>query len=66
VSSAVEIQREMAERKEELSDDRKMKYRIGVNPGDVYRVRDQKLSYAAVPGNNSEHFAAYPHLCAAI
>ena len=35
VSSAVEIQREMAERNEELPDDRKMEYRIGVNLGDV-------------------------------
>jgi len=35
VSSVVEIQREMAERNEELPDDRKMEYRIGVNLGDV-------------------------------
>ena len=35
VSSEVEIQREMAERNEELPDDRKMEYRIGVNLGDV-------------------------------
>jgi adenylate cyclase len=35
VDCAVEIQREMAERNEELPDDRKMEYRIGVNLGDV-------------------------------
>ena len=41
VSSAVEIQREMAERNEELSDDRKMEYRIGVNLGDVIEEGDR-------------------------
>ena len=35
VNCAVEIQRELAERNEELADERKMKFRIGVNSGDV-------------------------------
>jgi len=35
VDCAVEIQREMAERNAELSNDRKMEYRIGVNLGEV-------------------------------
>jgi adenylate cyclase len=35
VNCAVEIQRELAERNEELSDNRKMQFRIGVNLGDV-------------------------------
>jgi adenylate cyclase len=41
VSCAVEIQREMAERNEELPDDRKMEYRIGVNLGDVIEEGDR-------------------------
>jgi adenylate cyclase len=35
VNCAVEIQRELAERNEKLSEDRKMQFRIGVNLGDV-------------------------------
>ena len=35
VTGAVEIQRELAERNVELSDERKMHFRIGVNVGDV-------------------------------
>ena len=35
VNCAVEIQRELAERNEELSTERKMEFRIGVNSGDV-------------------------------
>lgn len=35
VSCAVEIQRELAERNQELSDERRMDFRIGVNLGDV-------------------------------
>ena len=35
VNCAVEIQRELAERNSDLPDDRKMKFRIGVNLGDV-------------------------------
>jgi TolB-like protein/class 3 adenylate cyclase len=35
VNCAVEIQRELAERNEELPDNRKMQFRIGVNLGDV-------------------------------
>jgi len=35
VNSAVEIQRELAERNAELPDDRRMDFRIGVNRGDV-------------------------------
>jgi adenylate cyclase len=41
VNCAVEIQREMAERNEELPDDRKMEYRIGVNLGDVIEEGDR-------------------------
>ena len=41
VDCAVEIQREMAERNEELPDDRKMEYRIGVNLGDVIKEGDR-------------------------
>jgi len=41
VECAVEIQREMAERNEELPDDRKMEYRIGVNLGDVIEEGDR-------------------------
>ena len=35
VNCAVEIQRELAERNEDLPDNRKMQFRIGVNLGDV-------------------------------
>ena len=35
VNCAVEIQRELAERNAELSEDRRMEYRIGINLGDV-------------------------------
>jgi len=35
VKSAVEIQRELAERNAELPDDRRMDFRIGINLGDV-------------------------------
>jgi TolB-like protein/class 3 adenylate cyclase/Flp pilus assembly protein TadD len=35
VNCAVEIQRELAERNAELSEDRRMKFRIGINLGDV-------------------------------
>ena len=35
VSGAVEIQRELAEKNTELSDDRRMDFRIGINLGDV-------------------------------
>lgn len=35
VNCAVEVQRELAERNEELTADRKMEFRIGVNSGDV-------------------------------
>ena len=41
VDCAVEIQREMAERNEELPDNRKMEYRIGVNLGDVIEEGDR-------------------------
>ncbi len=37
VNCAVEIQWELAERNEELADERKMKFRIGVNSGDVIK-----------------------------
>jgi TolB-like protein len=36
VNCAVEIQRELAERNAELPEERRMKFRIGVNLGDVY------------------------------
>jgi len=36
VNCAVEIQRELAERNAELPEERRMKYRIGVNLGDVF------------------------------
>jgi adenylate cyclase len=41
VDCAVEIQREMAERNAELSDERKMEYRIGVNLGEVIEETDR-------------------------
>ncbi len=41
VQCAVEIQRELAERNEELSEDRKMVFRIGVNLGDVVEEKDR-------------------------
>ena len=40
VTGAVEIQRELAGRNTELSDERKMNFRIGVNVGDVVTVGD--------------------------
>lgn len=43
VNCAVEIQRELAERNEELADERKMKFRIGVNSGDV--IQDGERIY---------------------
>ncbi len=42
VNSAVEIQRELAERNAELSDDRRMDFRIGINLGDVV-VKDDVI-----------------------
>jgi len=41
VTGAVEIQRELAERNAELSDERKMHFRIGVNIGDVVDNEDR-------------------------
>ena len=41
VNCAVEIQRELAERNEELSYERKMQFRIGVNVGDVVEDEDR-------------------------
>jgi adenylate cyclase len=41
VTGAVEIQRELAERNNELSDERKMHFRIGVNVGDVVEEEDR-------------------------
>jgi len=41
VNCAVEVQRELAERNEELSADRKMEFRIGVNSGDVVQEGDR-------------------------
>ena len=42
VNCAVEIQRELAERNEELADERKMKFRIGINSGDVIQ-EDERI-----------------------
>ena len=42
VTAAVEIQRELAERNEKLSDQRRMHFRIGVNLGDVL-IKDGEL-----------------------
>jgi TolB-like protein/Tfp pilus assembly protein PilF len=42
VSSAVEIQRELAEHNDELSDDRRMDFRVGINLGDVV-VKDDAI-----------------------
>jgi TolB-like protein/cytochrome c-type biogenesis protein CcmH/NrfG len=41
VNCAVEIQRELAERNSELSENRRMDYRIGVNVGDVAQEGDR-------------------------
>jgi len=41
VTCAVELQRELAERNAELSDERKMHFRIGVNVGDVVEEEDR-------------------------
>jgi TolB-like protein/class 3 adenylate cyclase len=41
VNGAVEIQRELAEKNAELSDERKMHFRIGVNVGDVVENEDR-------------------------
>jgi len=41
VQCAVEIQRELAERNEELPNERKMVFRIGVNLGDVVEEKDR-------------------------
>ncbi len=41
VNCAVEIQNELAERNTELSDNRKMEFRIGVNVGDVVEEEDR-------------------------
>lgn len=41
VKCAVEIQREFAERNAELADNRKMRFRIGVNVGDVVEEEDR-------------------------
>ncbi len=42
VNSAVEIQRELAEKNTELSDERRMDFRIGINLGDVV-VKDDVI-----------------------
>ncbi|MCZ6557008.1 MAG: adenylate/guanylate cyclase domain-containing protein, partial [SAR324 cluster bacterium] len=42
VNGAVEIQRELAEQNTELSDDRRMDFRIGINLGDVI-VKDDAI-----------------------
>jgi adenylate cyclase len=41
VNCAVEIQRELAERNAELSEERKMRFRIGINVGDVVEEEDR-------------------------
>ncbi len=41
VNCAVEIQRELAERNAELPEDRRMKFRIGINLGDVVEEGDR-------------------------
>jgi len=41
VTGAVEIQRELSERNAELSEERKMHFRIGVNVGDVFEEGDR-------------------------
>jgi adenylate cyclase len=41
VNCAVEIQRELAERNAELSEERKMHFRIGINVGDVVEEEDR-------------------------
>jgi TolB-like protein len=41
ITCAVEMQRELAERNAELSDERKMHFRIGVNVGDVVEEEDR-------------------------
>jgi formylglycine-generating enzyme required for sulfatase activity/class 3 adenylate cyclase len=41
IGCAVEIQRELAERNAELSDGRRMEFRIGVNVGDVVEEKDR-------------------------
>jgi TolB-like protein len=41
VTGAVEIQRELAERNAELTDERKMHFRIGVNVGDVVEEKNR-------------------------
>ena len=41
VQCAVEIQRELAERNEELPEERKMVFRIGINLGDVVEEKDR-------------------------
>ncbi len=41
VQCAVEIQRELSERNEELPEERKMVFRIGVNLGDIVEEKDR-------------------------
>jgi TolB-like protein/class 3 adenylate cyclase len=41
VNSAVEIQRELAESNAELPEERKMRFRIGINLGDVFKESDR-------------------------
>jgi len=41
VNCTVEIQRELAERNSELPEERRMRYRIGINLGDVYEEGDR-------------------------
>jgi adenylate cyclase len=41
VNCAVEIQRALAERNDELPEDRRMQFRIGVNLGDVVEEKDR-------------------------
>jgi class 3 adenylate cyclase len=48
VNCAVEIQRELGEKNTELSDDRRMDFRIGINLGDVVEMRKRTAYKAAI------------------
>ncbi len=47
VACAVEVQRELAEHNEELPEERRMRFRIGVNLGDVLVARATFMAMAS-------------------
>ncbi len=63
VNCAVEIQQELAERNADLSDERKMNFRIGVNVGDVVEEEDRIYGDGVNIAARMEGMAAAGGIC---